>query len=166
MIEQYPNNSELYIHNFLKIVTNLWRQKTHFFEDLTECGWHEEINCQLFGCISSKRLISDLAKSIFRQTGFFANGRKELFLLLPADVLMVISPSSLMSLYLKPQLCIICLLFQEMICNKSAGYKFYNSRSCIFQIIFEYELLARIPTTNFLPWFRNKRYVSTVLICS
>lgn len=37
-----------------------------------------------------------------------------------------------------------------------SSYIMYNYYSCIFQILFECEILGKIPKNNFLPWWNPK----------
>lgn len=38
----------------------------------------------------------------------------------------------------------------------NSTYLLYTQKSCIFQILFEYELLAELPKESFLPWYSQK----------
>jgi hypothetical protein len=47
---------------------------------------------------------------------------------------------------------LLCIVFQCLTCQPGEGYLFYRSTSVLFQLIFEWCLLEKLPRTAFLPW--------------
>jgi hypothetical protein len=44
------------------------------------------------------------------------------------------------------------LVFQNLTSKPGDGYMFYRSTSVLFQLIFEWHLLEKLPRVGFLPW--------------
>ena len=44
------------------------------------------------------------------------------------------------------------MLFQHLTCTNTAGYLLYRATTILFQLFFEYQLLAKLPRKSFLPW--------------
>ncbi|XP_055321600.1 dimethyladenosine transferase 2, mitochondrial [Sitodiplosis mosellana] len=93
--------------------------------------WHKDVVCQLFVYLKSSdffRIISD----VVIQRRLFANGRIDIFAIVPL------------------------LEFMRITANPDSKYWLYTQKSCLFQIFFEYELLAEFQKESFLPWFNPK----------
>lgn len=44
------------------------------------------------------------------------------------------------------------MTFQHLTCSGEAGYLLYRATSILFQILFEYEFIAKLDRKDFLPW--------------
>lgn len=139
--------------------------KRHFYNDTAnfirentkESEWHENIICQLFMNLQPSdiyRLIND----VIEQKRLFASGRVEIFGIIPSYGFMVIFERDRDKLIMK--LSTKCKLFylflQKIAAEPESKYWLYTQKSCIFQILFEYEVLAQIRKESFLPWWNLK----------
>jgi hypothetical protein len=46
----------------------------------------------------------------------------------------------------------LSLVFQNLTSKPGDGYLFYRSTSVLFQLMFEWHLLEKLPRAGFLPW--------------
>lgn len=83
---------------------------------------------RFFAAVGSLNFFKYLIYSIVRQSDIFTHGRFEMFLVVPPP------------------------LYIHLTCNAQAGYIMYRANTILFQIMFEYEYLTKIPKKCFLPW--------------
>lgn len=83
------DKASLRMEDFMSLPDKCSRHNTPAVINAKHHEWHEEIICQLFGCISTPLLINYLIRSVINGSDLFANGRKEFFLFLPTDVFLV-----------------------------------------------------------------------------
>ncbi|XP_058461497.1 dimethyladenosine transferase 2, mitochondrial [Malaya genurostris] len=86
------------------------------------------VNLRLFSTVDSLKFFKSLIGSVISQTGLFSYVEWEMMLVIPP------------------------LLFEQLTCDRTAGYAMFRKHTVLFQIFFEYELLARIPRNHLLPW--------------
>lgn len=88
LLDEYENKTSLHTGYSMGLGNSRWGSEQPI-PDLKHREWHEPINCQIFGCISSPLFLYNLIISAIRQSGFFEDGRKEFFLVLPSDLYLV-----------------------------------------------------------------------------
>lgn len=90
--------------------------------------WHDDPVMKIVGVLPSLSFIKYIIQSHVFQTGIVVYGRPEFYL--------VMTPILYFYLTSKPE----------------SGYTLYRSTSVLFQLIFEWHLLEKLPRTGFLPW--------------
>lgn len=96
---------------------------------LPKMQWeNEEPVFKIIGALPDHKLIRYFIFSTFFQNGISQYGRPEMYIILP--------PSS----------------YIRLTCNSEAGYFLYRSLPVLFQLIFEAELLKKVPCKAFVPW--------------
>lgn len=83
---------------------------------------------KIFGALPNYTFIRYFVFSTFFQNGISLCGRPEMYVIL--------TPPS----------------YTKLTCNREAGYSLYRSLSVLFQLIFETELLKKVPCKAFVPW--------------
>lgn len=90
--------------------------------------WEGEPVFKIFGALPNYTFIRYFIFSTFFQNGISLYGRPEMYVILTPPA------------YIK------------LTCNREAGYFLYRSLSVLFQLIFETELLKKVPCKAFVPW--------------
>uniref|UniRef100_A0A0A1X1H7 rRNA adenine N(6)-methyltransferase n=1 Tax=Zeugodacus cucurbitae TaxID=28588 RepID=A0A0A1X1H7_ZEUCU len=95
--------------------------------DLPKREFNEDPSCLLFGAVGCYDFIKHLVNSIIFQNGLFSWGRMEMYLAVPPPT------------------------YIHMTCTNEVGYMIYRSTSMLFQMLFEYRYITRLPREHFLP---------------
>lgn len=98
------------------------------FSGVHSTEWHNDPVMKIIGVLPSMSFIKYVIQSHVFQTGIMTYGRPEFYL--------VMAPVLYFNLTSKP----------------GDGYMFYRSTSVLFQLIFEWHLLEKLPRVGFLPW--------------
>jgi dimethyladenosine transferase 2 len=98
------------------------------FKGLKRSEYHEDTIARVVASVGSDNFFRDLINSVIFQNSFTSAGRMEFFVCLPPSV------------------------FMQLTCSSSAGYFLYRQSTVLFQILFEYQYIARINRKHFLPW--------------
>ncbi|XP_031617857.1 dimethyladenosine transferase 2, mitochondrial [Contarinia nasturtii] len=98
--------------------------------------WHENIVAQLFLTLKTSRFINYLIYDIVFEKKLCKNGRVEIFAVMPTIESM------------------------KFMADTECNYMLYTHQSCMFQILFECEILAEVCNLNFLPWYKDKKQLS------
>uniref|UniRef100_A0A0K8VXA9 rRNA adenine N(6)-methyltransferase n=2 Tax=Bactrocera latifrons TaxID=174628 RepID=A0A0K8VXA9_BACLA len=95
--------------------------------DLPKREHNEDPSALLFGAVGCYNFFKHLVNSIIFQNGMFSWGRMEMFLAVPPPI------------------------YIHLTCNNDVGYMIYRSISMLFQMLFEYRFIAKLPREHFLP---------------
>ncbi|XP_063231645.1 dimethyladenosine transferase 2, mitochondrial [Bacillus rossius redtenbacheri] len=102
-------------------------------QDLTRKEWTAaEPAMRIIGVLPSLTFAKHLMLSFIFQSGFMAYGRPELYL--------VMEP----------------LLYTHLTCDGKSGFILYRTSSVLFQLIFEHQVLAKLPSKALFPWYVDK----------
>ncbi|XP_036324743.1 dimethyladenosine transferase 2, mitochondrial [Rhagoletis pomonella] len=101
--------------------------------DLPSREFNEEPIALLFGAVGCYNFFKHLINSIVFQNGLLSWGRFEMYLAVPPPI------------------------YIHLTCSQEIGYMLYRSSSMLFQMMFEYRFIARLPREQFLP---NQRKTS------
>uniref|UniRef100_W8AS10 rRNA adenine N(6)-methyltransferase n=1 Tax=Ceratitis capitata TaxID=7213 RepID=W8AS10_CERCA len=95
--------------------------------DLPKHEYTDEPTALLFGAVGCYNFFKHLINSIIFQNGIFSHGRFEMYLVVPPPI------------------------FIHLTCSNDIGYMIYRSTSMLFQMLFEYRFITRLPREHFLP---------------
>ncbi|XP_037821575.1 dimethyladenosine transferase 2, mitochondrial [Lucilia sericata] len=95
--------------------------------DIPNRQFEEEPNILLFGAVGSYQFFKHLINSIIFQNSFLNLGRAEMYFVVPPPI------------------------YLHLTCTSEIGYMIYRSTSILFQMLFEYRFIARLPRDEFLP---------------
>ncbi|XP_021934048.1 dimethyladenosine transferase 2, mitochondrial isoform X2 [Zootermopsis nevadensis] len=98
------------------------------FHGVPKAEWEDDPVMKIIGVLPSLSFIKHVIQSHVFQTGIIAYGRPEFYF--------IMSPAQ----------------YFYLTCRPGDGYFFYRSTSILFQLIFEWNLLEKLPRTGFLPW--------------
>ncbi|KAM7360694.1 mitochondrial transcription factor B2 [Cochliomyia hominivorax] len=96
-------------------------------QDVPSKQFEEDSNMLLFGVVGSYPFFKHLINSIIFQNSFLNLGRAEMYFVLPPPI------------------------YLHLTCTSEIGYMIYRSTSILFQMLFEYRFITRLPRENFLP---------------
>ncbi|KAL9899659.1 mitochondrial transcription factor B2 [Glossina fuscipes fuscipes] len=110
---------------------------SELLSDLPRKAYHDDANMILFGAIGCYQFFKHLLNSIMFGNSFLSLGRAEMYLIMPPPT------------------------YLHLTCSRDIGYLMYRATSILFQILFEYRFIERLPRVSFLPlqseYFFNKR---------
>ncbi|XP_065371982.1 dimethyladenosine transferase 2, mitochondrial [Calliphora vicina] len=95
--------------------------------DIPTRPFEEDPNILLFGVVGSYQFFKHLVNSIIFQNSFINLGRAEMYFVVPPPI------------------------YLHLTCTSEIGYMIYRSTSILFQMLFEYRFIARLPRDDFLP---------------
>ncbi|KAH8388474.1 hypothetical protein KR093_007450, partial [Drosophila rubida] len=95
--------------------------------DVPQKQFTEDINTLVVGGIGSYPFFKHLVNSLIFQTSLYNLGRCEMILAVPPPI------------------------YIHLTCSNDIGYLLYRSTSVLFQILFEYRYIAKVPREHFLP---------------
>lgn len=154
---QQAHSSKVHL-NSLKNRWNFYGSiRNSIFKFCERREWNENVVFQLFLC-SQLEDIHRLNTDVILQSGLFEYGRADIFTIMtPLDFMVWIQIEISILKFKRGKNC-FCFShqLQKLTAGPSSTYLLYTHLSCLFQIIFDYELLAEFPIDNFLPWHRPK----------
>ncbi|XP_026480269.1 dimethyladenosine transferase 2, mitochondrial-like [Ctenocephalides felis] len=99
--------------------------------DLPQIPWGKDFCSTIIGIAPSNSFLNHLITSLVFQHSLMMWGRHQFFL--------VITPRQ----------------YIHYTCNGNTGYMFYRASSIMFQILFKFKFLCKVPRKSFLPWVQT-----------
>ncbi|PSN55069.1 hypothetical protein C0J52_01870 [Blattella germanica] len=172
---EYPSQVQIIQQDFLSLAKLTYQDHQDggtrvqkLFSNVPKVKWTDEPVMRVIGVLPSIMFIRHLMKSHIFQTGIMTYGRPEFYV--------VLSPShhfrqndakndqhDLRRTRVSREDLECCEFEVRMYltCGREAGYFNYRSISVLFQLIFDWHLIKKLPREGFLPWevkYRPKKW--------
>ncbi|XP_037955596.1 dimethyladenosine transferase 2, mitochondrial-like [Teleopsis dalmanni] len=130
----YPERVKVKRGDFVNLSKIVYQDKMdngtrteELLEHVPKMPYNEGINARIFGVVGSYNFFKSLINFLVFQNGLIAYGRYELFVVMPPPI------------------------YIHLTCSGDLGYMFYRATSILFQILFEYQYITKIPREYFIP---------------